>query len=150
MPSFSQYFPNLPITKAQLQIASGSVAICLIAVLLFAPKNTSKNTNNWVSASTSLTPPQMNKLIDKNISLSDRVTREYVSKNILMTTVNGLNIYQFNFAEACGYGGCLYSIDDGYASSKAFQLYDKPLFSPGSQPRHLTVVQRSKSYDLTL
>lgn len=106
--------------------------------------------NKWSQATTAVEPAILNSVIRDHINISDRLTRQLVIANTLVTKVNGLNIFRFNLQENCGYGGCLYVIQDGYAGSKSLQLWDKPVFTPAKTPGHLIVEQRNKTYEISL
>jgi hypothetical protein len=141
---------NLSLPKSKALWALPVVGIIGMASLVASFNLSGGSENKWSKAATTIEPAVLNSLIDKNINISDKLTRQFVMDNTFVTKVNGLNIFHFNFQEACGYGGCLYVVQDGYAASKAFQLWDKPVFAPSNTPGHLIVEQKDKTYGISL
>lgn len=124
----------------------GVVIVLGLAAWLF----TRQNTNKWERVEKVASLSNINLIIDTHIRLSPTVTWESISEKLTATKVKKIIVYKFNSADTCGFAGCLYVLSDGYAKSKALQLWDEPFFRESYQAECLQLDQKGKDYQICL
>jgi hypothetical protein len=139
-----QSFPKI---KNKWLVIVPSASILLLIILTLFSKINFVAGNKWEKA---LATPELNKVINNNIDINDRISREFVASNIYVAKIGELTVYKFNYPEACGYGGCLHVVADPFAVSKPLQLWGKPIFTAGENPRSIVVEQDTEKHEIKL